>query len=273
MLTINSNKSSLAVQNLLNNITNSLEATSKRISTGKRINSAADDPAGLAIATRMKSDLGSYGAVKGNISSGVSLVEVANSSLQNATDILGEMKKLVVQSQNDTLSVDQRSSLNTAFVELQDQYQKTIDGAEIFGKNLLAAGSADVDLQVGINAGDKYTLKAADTSAANLGIDAATINISTIADADAALTAIDTAFSDIGISQSVMGAQQNALNARTRSVESLTENIEAARARIEDADMAAETSKLAQFQTKQQAAIAMLGLVNSLPQNALQLLR
>lgn len=272
MLTVNSNTSSLGIQSLLNSITKDLNATSERISTGKRINSAADDPAGLAIATRMRSDLGSYGAVKNNISSGISLTEVASSALNNATDMVGEMKKLAIQSQNGTLSGDQRASLQTAFSELQGQFQQTIDGAELFDQNLLKAGATDVDILVGIDGTNVFSVKGSDTSLANLGIDAATIDITDEANSAAAITALDDALVDIGSTQATMGAQQNALNSRMTSVDSLTKNIEAARSRIEDADMAKETAELTANQTKQQLAISMLGLVNTFPQQALSLL-
>lgn len=272
MLTINSNSASLGVQSLLNNITRDLDVTANRISTGKRINTAADDPAGMAIATRMRSDLGSYGAVKNNISSGISLTEVASSALNDSTEIIGEMKKLAIQSQNGTLSTEQRASLQTAFTELQGQFQQTIDGAELFGQNLLKADATDVNILVGIDGTNVFNVKAADTSLSNLSISSEDINITDIEGSAAAITALDEALVEIGNSQAVMGAQQNALHARMRSVDSLTTNIESARSRIEDADMARETSKLTELQTKQQMALAMLGLVNSFPQQALSLL-
>tara|TARA_B100000700_G_scaffold331796_1_gene468931 strand:+ start:34152 stop:34973 length:822 start_codon:yes stop_codon:yes gene_type:complete len=272
MLTINGKSSSLAVQNLLNNITNDLETTSARLSSGKRILSASDDPAGLAIASRMKSDLASYGAVSKNIDAGVSLLEVTNTALNSGTEILTQMKTLAVQSSNDSLSAEQRTSIQTAFSELQSQYEETIGNAELFGKNLLATGGADVDFQTGINAGDTYTVAAADSSGATLGVDSATIQVDSIANAQTAITAIDTAITDLGVNQSVIGANQSALEQRSSFVASLTENIESARSRIEDADIAKETSKLAELQTKQQMATSMLGLVNSFPRNALSLL-
>ncbi len=272
MLTINNKSSSLAVQNILNSITNDIETTSARLSSGKRILSAADDPAGIAIASRMRSDISSYGAVSKNIDSGISLLEVTNTGLNSATEILTEMKTLAVQSSNDSLSADQRNSIQTAFSELQSQYDEVISGSELFGKNLISAGGTDVDFQTGIEAGDTYTVAAADASSATLGVDSATIQVDSIANSQAAITAIDSAMDTIGVNQAVMGANQAALEKRSSFVSNLTENIESARSRIEDADIAKETSRLTELQTKQQLATSMLSLVNSFPRNALNLL-
>lgn len=275
MITIGSNSSSLGMANLLNDISSQMSKSAEIISSGKRIQSAADDPAGIAIATDIRSDRDSYGVVAKNISSGQSLLDVSNSALGSASDILNEMKKLALESKNDTLSTDQRTAIQNTFSELQSQYDETINGAEIFGKNLLTAGAADVDLQTGIGAGaaNQTTITAADTSSTNLGVDAGTIDVSSIANADAAITAIDTALTSVGTNQAIMGAQSRGLETRMDTVSNLQENLTSALSRVEDADMAAETSKFNLLQTQQQMAIQSLSIVNSFPQNALALLR
>ena len=275
MITIGSNSASLGMANLLNNISSQMTKSAEIISSGKRIQSAADDPAGIAIASDIRTDRDSYSVVQKNISSGQSLLDVSNTALGSASDILNEMKKLALESKNDTLSADQRTAIQNTFAELQNQYDETIGGAELFGKNLLTAGAGDVDLQTGIGAGaaNETTITAADTSSTNLGIDAVTINVGTIADADTAITAIDTALTSVGTNQAIMGAQSRGLETRMETVKNLEENLTGALSRVEDADMAAETSKFNMLQTQQQMALQSLSIVNSFPQSALALLR
>lgn len=275
MITIGSNSSSLKVSNLLTNITDKIEHSAKVISSGKRIQSAADDPAGIAIASNIRTDKNSYTIVEKNISSGTSLLDVSNSALNSVTDILGEMKNLALESKNETLSTDQRNALQSTFVELQKQYDETVNGAEMFGQNLLKNAATDIKIQTGISAGtaNETTLIAADTSAATLAIDAGTIDVSSTANSDAAITAIDTALTSIGTNQAIMGSQSRGLATRLESVKDLGENLTSALSRVEDADIAKETANFNLLQTQQQMAMQSLSIVNSFPQNALALMR
>lgn len=275
MITIGSNSSSLKMSNLLTNITDKIDHTAKVISSGKRILTAADDPAGIAIASNIRSDRNSYTIVEKNINSGTSLLDVSNSALSSATDILGEMKNLALESKNETLSADQRNALQSTFVELQKQYDETVNGAEMFGQNLLKNAATDIKIQTGISAGaaSETTLVAADTSGATLGVDAGTINVTSTAGADASITAIDTALTSIGTNQAIMGSQSRGLSTRMESVKSLGENLTSALSRVEDADIAKETANFNLMQTQQQMALQSLSIVNSFPQNALALMR
>jgi flagellin len=275
MISIGSNSTSLGMANLLNDITSQMKKSTEIISSGKRIQSASDDPAGIAIAAGIRTDRDSYSVVQKNINSGQSLLDVSNTALGSASDVLNEMKQLALESKNDTLSTDQRTAIQTTFSALQNQYDETIDGAELFGKNLLSATGADVNLQTGISSGtgSETTLVAADTSSTNLGVDSGTIDVSSIANADAAIAAIDTALTSVGTNQAIMGAQSRGLETRLDTVKNIGENLTGALSRVEDADMAAETSKFNLLQTQQQMALQSLSIVNSFPQNALALLR
>lgn len=275
MITIGSNSSSLQVSNLLTSITDQIDHKAKIISSGKRIQTAADDPAGIAIASNIRTDKNAYATVEKNISSGTSLLDVSNSALSSVTDILGEMKNLALESKNETLSVDQRNALQSTFAELQKQYEETVNGAELFGQNLLKNAATDITLQTGIGAGaaNETTIVAADTSAATLGIDAGTIDVSSTANSDAAITAIDTALTTIGTNQAIMGSQSRGLQTRLDAVKDLGENLTSALSRVEDADIAKETSEFNLLQTQQQMAMQSLSIVNSFPQNALALMR
>lgn len=273
MLTIASNVQSLMVTNYLNNVTKDIGDTTNRISTGKRINSASDDPAGLQIATRMQTSIQGYGMVKQNISQGQALLNVMDSGLQGGVEILQNMRQLALESKNDTLSTEQRNNLQESFSALQKQYEQTINGSELFGKNLLANGADDINIQSGINAGQYSTLSAVDSSSVTLGVDAGNIDISTIANSDTTIEALDSALETLSMNQAVVGAQYNALESRMSVVDTMNENTTDALSRVEDADMAAETSKLQLLRAQQQMAMQALSLVNQAPTSVLSLLR
>lgn len=273
MLSIGSNVSALRMLNQLNKITNDIDHTSRVISTGKRILSASDDPAGIAIATRMKTQIGGYEVVKKNIGSGQSLLGVMNAGLSSGVSILQEMKKLALEAKNDTLSTDQRSALQETFSELQKQYDETIEGSTIFGKNLLINGAADINIQSGINAGSVTTLRAVDSSSTTLGVDAGTLNLNNIANADLAIDGIDDAISTLGTNQAVLGAQSRGLETRLNVVDTMNENLSESLSRIEDANIAEETAKLQLLQAQQQMALQTLQIAMQYPQAALSLLR
>ncbi len=273
MISINSNVSADRMTNMLSELTQNITKTSERIASGKRILSAADDPAGIAIASRLKYDNSSYSVVSKNINQGLSLIETSSKALESVTEVIGQMKNLAVEASSETLSADQRSALQSTFTELQTQLDDIVNKASIFGQNLIGTTAADVNIQSGINAGDSTTITSAATDAATLGVDAATVDLTSAANAGTAMTALDAALSTVGVNQSVLGAQQSGFEIRLSSIDNLTENLSAAVSRIEDADIAEESKKLSLLQTQQQMATQALAIANTFPQNALQLLR
>jgi flagellin len=272
-MTINNLSQSMYGAHLLNKINSQMENATTRLATGVRINSAADDPAGLAIATKFKAQIGSWGAVEKNLTSGNSVLGASDKALESVNNIMLEMRTVAQQAASDNLSVDQRTNLSKTFVELQSQLDTIVDSASINGKNLVGSAGADVDIQSGINAGDTFTLTAADSSAATLGVAAAAININSAAGAQAAMTALDTGIDVVSGNRAVIGAQMRGLEAMTNNASNMKSNIEAARSRIEDTDIGEESARLTQLQVKQQTAVAMLGITNSMSQNLLGLLR
>ena len=271
MLSVNSNGLASGIAFNLNRISNSLAETTERISTGKRINSAADDPAGMAISRKLQTELGSYRVVERNISNGRSLLEVSDTALTGVADTMQEMRKLAVQASDGNLTAEQRDAINETFVELKAQVEDIVDNASLFGKNLISSAAADVDIQVGINGGDSKTLTSAASDIATLGIDGSTVD--TAANATTAIASLDTALDTISTNQAVIGAQTNALKVRGETVASYMKTIENANSRIEDVDLAKESANLQKLQTQQQLAVSMLGMASTLPQSALQLIR
>lgn len=272
-ISINNMYASMLGGNRLSSINDRMTTVSERLSTGLRINSSKDDPAGLAIATKFKSQIGSWGAVEKNLSNGTSLLGASDKALGSVNDILLQMREIAQQAASDDLAADQRTNLATTFTELQTQIDTIVNSASINDKNLVSATAADVDIQSGIAAGDSYTLTSSASDAATLGVDAASIDITSAANAQAAMTALDTGIDTVSGSRAVMGAQLRGMETMAKNAGNMSENLEAARSRIEDADIAAESSKLTQLQVKQQTAISMLGITNTMSQGLLGLLR
>lgn len=270
---INSNSLAIRVANSFREINQALDRTSTQIATGKRINSAKDDPAGLAQVVSLKSRFSSYGVVRNNLTFGTSLLESASTALNNVQANLKSMRDLAVQAASGTLTTEQRAALQTQFAEYQSQIDQTVNNATVFGQNLVGSAAADVDIQSGINAGDTTTVTAVASDAATLAVDAGSIDLSDSTAASAAITAIDAAIGTVATNQSTFGSQLNRFDVMDKNVASIMENIDSARSRIEDADIPALTTELQQLQVKSQLASAMLGLVNSLPQGYLSLLR
>lgn len=272
-LSINTNINAQLLAGVLKRVESSIDQTSQRLATGKRINSAKDDPAGLAIATQMKTQNSSWAVAQKNITFGTSMLETSAAALGSVQEVLQNMRDLAVEASNGTLSTEQRAALQTTFVEYQAQLDQIVGGASIFGKNLISSTAADVVLQTGINAGDTTTVVGAASDGATLGVNAAAIDVSTDAGASAAITAIDAAVTTVSSNQATFGAQLRGLDVMVSNIDNMRTNLSAAIGRIEDANIAEEVSKLTMLQTQQQMAIQMLGIVNQFPQNALSLLR
>lgn len=273
MLSINSNPLAMQLANQLKNNTLELQQSANRIATGKRIVSAADDPAGMGILSTLKADARSYNAVQKNIGAGQSLLEVGSSALKAQQEVLQEMRDVATQAASGTLNTEQRDALKATFTELQTQLNNIVNDASLFGQNLVGTTAADVTLQVGKDAGQTKTISSVQSDAATLGVDAVAINLDTAAGASTAMTAIDTAIGTVSTFESTIGSQLNGLNVQSRFLDNLSENLAQSISRIEDVDLGQETAKLQQLQAKEQLTIQMLGLVNQFPSYALGLLR
>ena len=272
-ISINSNPLAYSVSRQLSSITDQLKETSERIATGKRILSAKDDPAGIGILTGMKAQYGSWNAVEKNLASGQSLLDVSSGALKNQNDLLVKMKDIATQAASDLISTDQRAALQSTFAEMQGQLDTIVNRASIFGQNLVGSAAANVNIQTGINSGDTKALTAIKSDASTLGVDAGSIDLTDSTKASAAMTALDAAVATVASNQSVIGAQQSGFDSLVSIAKTAKTNLESAMGRIEDADIAEETTKLQLLQTQQQLGISALGIIQSLPQYALSLLR
>jgi len=269
-LRVNTNIASLTAQRNLFAVTSRLQGNFARLSSGMRIVSAADDAAGLAISERMRSQIRSYGVAARNVQDGISLVQTAEGALAEVSNILGRMRELAVQSANGTLSTADQDTLGAEFDQLLQEVDRIAQNAEFNGVNLLDTAGATMAIQVGIDAGDTITITLADMQTAALAIDA--LDISSLGNPNAALTALDTAQDTVNNFRGTMGAFQNRLQSTLASIQNSTENLSAAESRIRDVDVAFETADLTRNTILQQAAVSVLAQANLQPQLALSLL-
>lgn len=273
MISLNSNIASLFGANSYNSVTASIDKVSKQLATGKRIISAADDPAGVGILSTLKSQDSSYDAVQKNLTAGKALLGVATTSLKTQQELLTQMSDIATQASSELLTGDQRDALKSQFGELQHQLDIAVTRATIFGKNLTSDTGADVVIQSGIENGDSFTLKAVKSDATTLGVDSSSVDLNDANNSKLAMTALKTAIGTVASSQSLIGTQETGLEKLAGIARDTQLNIKSSISNIEDVDVAALSSQLTQLQAKQSIQLQMLNITNSMPSQLLSLLR
>ncbi|MCB0874139.1 MAG: flagellin FliC [Actinobacteria bacterium] len=252
-----------------------MSKTMEKLSSGLRINRAADDAAGLAVSEEMRTKIRGMGVASRNAQDGVSLVQVADGALAGVNDMLQRMRDLAVQAANGTLTDSQRSNLDSELQALMQEVNRVSTDTEFNGIKILsgsvATAASAVTLQVGANANQSiaFTIPTMDTS--QLGVSG--IAVSTALSASAAIASIDSAITIVNQTRADMGAVQNRLEQTISRLNLVAENLQAAESRIRDADMAEEMIKLTKSQILQQSGTAMLAQANQAPQSVLQLLQ
>lgn len=269
-LRVNTNIASMTAQRNLGNVTNRLQGNFSRLASGLRIATAADDAAGLGISEKMRSQIRSFSVAKRNAQDGVSLVQTAEGSMQEVSNILNRMRELSVQSANGTLTTGDRATIGTEFTALINEIDRIADQTTFNGLNITNGSQATIAIQAGINAGETITLNMQDVRSATLAVNGLTVDTS--ANASAAITALDTAIGSVNTSRGVLGAAQNRLTSTISNIENVRENLSAAESRIRDVDVAHETADLTRNNILQQAATSVLAQANQQSQLALNLL-
>ena len=292
MAVVNTNISASLSQAALAKNDRALSKAMEQLSTGKKINSAADDAAGLALSTRMTSQIIGLEQSIQNANDAISMVNTAEGALDEVTNLLQRMRELALQAANGTTDTADRSYLNKEYQNLYTEIDRIADNTEWNGRNILnnqanGNGSSLVEFQVGMNAGQTISVdfgnftnvSGSGTFAdfVSAGATAGTIsaNSTTVAqtNASAALSSIDTALTAISNQRATFGAVSNQLIHAVDNLTNVVTNSEASRSRMMDTDYAASTSELARTQIIQQASTAMLAQANQLPQSVLQLLQ
>ncbi len=271
MTVIGTNVAAMRAQSASTSAAMSLQSSMEKLSSGKRINSAKDDAAGLAIATKMTAQIRGLNAAARNANDGISLAQTAEGALGEISNMLQRIRELAVQSANGTVTAADRTGLDAEAQALITQIDNIANGTEFNGVALLDGSNATVDIQVGTASGDTVTITLADGTAATLGV--AAVDLSTSAGANTALGLIDTALDTVAQGRATLGAAQNQLGATISNITSTVTNLTEARSRIEDVDFSAETTNLAKAQILSQASTAMIAQANQAQQGVLSLIR
>ena len=275
MNVINTNIGALKAANASNAAGKALGTAMERLSTGKRINSAKDDAAGLAITTSMTSQVRGMNQGIRNANDGISMAQTAEGALSEVTNMLQRQRELTVQASNNTYSADDLANLASEMDALNTQITSVLANSEFNGQKLFdaSAGTAGVvSVQAGANEADAIDI---DLSA-NLTTDtdlaaAAAVDVEALAAGDIAL--FDTAIKTVSTVRAGLGASQNQLESAVTNLNNNITNLSDARSRIEDTDYSAETTALAKSQILSQASSAILAQANQSQQNVLSLLR
>lgn len=270
MTVIGTNVSALRTSYASNRADMGLQRAMERLSTGRRINSAADDAAGLSIATRMTSDVRGMNAAIRNANDGISMIQTAEGGMNEITSMMQRMRELSVQAATGTLSNDDRTNLQAEVTELQSQISDVAARTTFNGVQLLD-NSASLDIQAGAFSGETVTINSIDVTSGSM--DVSGVDITTAAGAVTALDTLDAALKDITTEQAKLGAAQNRLQTTVNNLNDRVANITEARSRIEDVDFSQETTQLAKFQILSQASTAMLAQANQSQQSVLSLIR
>lgn len=272
-LQVNTNVAALNAYRHLSSTQSTMNTSLERLSSGLRINRAADDAAGLAISEKLRAQTNGLGQASSNAQDAISLVQTAEGALNETHSILQRMRQLAVQSSNDTNTADDRAAIQKEVSALNDELDRIATTTQFNGQNLLdgtGGSSGSFTFQVGANSGQTVTVAFAKADTTTLAV--GTADVSTQAGAASALTAIDAAIKTVSGNRADLGAVQNRLQHTINSLSVASENAAAAESRIRDTDMAKEMSSFSRSQILSQAGVSMLAQANSAPQSVLKLL-
>ena len=295
MATINTNMSANIATNAMTRNERTMGATMERLSTGIRINSAKDDAAGLAISSKMSSQINGLNQAVRNANDAISMIQVAEGAMKGMSDMLQRMRELAVQSISDSNTSSDRTALDSEFEQLKAEIERIADNTQWNGTNLLDGTMGSATFQVGANASQtiSVTFKDFENDTANVATsgnrvftgdkinsggsagtnDLTDLDIGTSTNAATALSALAGAIDSVNSERAGLGASMSRLEYASDNLTNIAQNTSAARSRILDADYAAETTELARTQIIQQAATAMLAQANQSQQQVLALLR
>jgi flagellin len=278
MISVNSNLAALNAYQNLSRTQDAMNQSMERLSSGYRINSAADDAAGLAISTGMGSQISGMSVALRNTQDGISVIQTASGALTETTAILQRMRDLAVQAANDSNDSTSRTDISTEVTQLTAELTRIAGSTKFNGINLLdgsASGTSALSFQVGADSASgtnaiKVDLGSASVSAVANALSA--VSYSTASGAQAAISAIDTQIQYVSTAQANLGAYQNRFQHTINNLNTAIQNTTAAQSRIRDTDMAQEMTTFSKSQVLVQAGTAMLAQANASSQTILKLL-
>jgi flagellin len=274
-LRINTNTGSLNAQRVLWGTKLGLDKSMERLASGYRINRAGDDAAGLAISENLRAQVRGLKQAARNANDGISLVQVAEGSMNEMSSILIRLRELAVQAASDTIGPVERQFLNVEYDQLISEIDRIADATEFNGTQLLAGVGSIMDFQVGIRNNPEIDRISFDSSKADANSAALGVNLTSVADkasAQNALGALDNAIMSVSAMRADFGALQNRLQTTVSNIQNSVENMSAANSRIRDADVAEETSEMTRNHILLQAGTSVLAQANQNANIALNLL-
>ena len=277
-LAIATNNAALNAAASASSVNRDMETSMARLSTGKRINSASDDAAGVAISSRLSAEIrGTDQAIRNSLD-GQALIDTAEGAHKEIENILQRMREVTIQAANDTNNTQDRANLQAEVEAMTTEIDRIAGTTTWAGANLMDAASTEFSFQVGAATGAKnqiaVTINKMNATGLSVGTGtASSIDVSTDVKARSGTDLIDTAIKDVNIQRSKLGAVSNRLNHTVNNLTNISSNLSAAKGGIEDADFALETTNLAKNQILQQASTAMLAQANASKQNVLSLLQ
>ena len=268
-LRIQNNVEAFNAHRQLQDTSGKLSKAMERLSSGYRINRAADDAAGLAISEKLRSQIGGIGQAQRNAQDAVSLVQTAEGSMNEVQSMLQRVRDLAVQYNNGTLSTSDKAAITNEVGQLCNEIARIASQTKFNGISLLT-GSGSIQFQIGADDGETITVSARDMFGAGATFD---VNSSVFAFGNTVtLASIDTAINNLSTARSTFGAVQNRLEHTLNNLATYEENLSASQSQIKDVDMAAEMVNFTKLQILQQAGTAMLAQANQSPQSVLKLL-
>jgi len=278
MPAINTNAAANAAVRYLNMNSAQESSSLSKLSSGSRITSASDDAAGLAISTRISSDVTTLQQAATNASQATSILQTADGGASNISDILARMKSLASESSSGTTTDDSRAYINSEFSQLSSEIDSIASGTRYSGQGLLDGSSVfsgtGVAVMVGSSSTDTIKVALSTLTAASLGVTsgAGGLDVSTQIGANTALTALDAAIKTVSGARASIGAQESRFNFSADSISTQTQNLQSANSAIKDVDIAAEQARLSSAEVKTQAAVSAEAAANQMPQYLLKLL-
>lgn len=270
---VNNNPASISAQRNLGVSTGSLTRSVERLSSGLRITRAADDAAGLGLSETLRAHIRSINQAVRNSSDGISLTQVADGAASTIGNLLARLRELASQSSSGTVGATERSYIDQEFVALRSEIDRIAQVTEFNGQALTSGSTISFTMQVGFKSGSGNTLSMDLNQLTIEALGISSVNVSSSANAQSALSNIDSAISAVATARAEYGSLQNRFEATIANLEISSENLTAAESRIRDADIAYETSQFTKNQVLVQTGIAVLAQANTLPQQALALLQ
>lgn len=272
-LSVNTNVTSMNAYNQLSKTQDALKTSFARLASGMRINSSADDAAGLGVAKSMNAQVRSYAVAERNTNDGISMLQTADGGAEQIHGLLTRMRELAVQASNGSMSANDYTNIDAEFQQNLLEIDRVATSIQFNGINVLSGAPATKNFQVGIGtaATDRITVSFGGADSTQLAVTGT--SVTSFANSQLAITALDAAIQDLSGVRAGFGASMNRFSSTITSLQSMQTNTSASLSRIQDTDVASETAALSKNQVLSQAGAAILSQANQTPQLALSLLK